>query len=111
MANPFKKAPSSSFMPRQESALWLGRALSTNELTLRVTLELLDMITFQQRLIQELYERVRPASGDGQPGGLLAELEQGSTDKILAKLDGIRQELDPALKAVDEACRKLEGMI
>ena len=111
MRKPPKKDSGSEVMGRQESALWLGRALSTNELTLRVTLELLDLIAFQQRVIEELHQRIRPAAGDGQGSSVLAELEQGATDVILKKLNWIRAELTPALKAVDEACRKLEGMI
>jgi len=111
MRKPPRKDPAGTIMNRQESALWLGRALSTNELTLRVTLELLDLIVFQQRAIEELYQRIRPAMGDGQGSGALAELEQGATDAILRKLNGVREELRPALKAVDDACQKLEGMI
>ncbi len=41
-----KKEIPKDVMSRQETVLWLGRAMSTNEVTLRVVLELLDVVAF-----------------------------------------------------------------
>ena len=112
MKNPLKNNPASNVMSRQETALWLGRAMSTTEVNLRVTLQLMDVIDFQQRVIQALTEKVTPAQGDGQGlSGVLLEVDHGATKGILDKLVERRSELEPILKAVDEACHKLEGML
>jgi len=52
-----KKEVPQDVMNRQETAIWLGRSLSTNEVTLRVVLELLDVVAFQQAIIKQLYEQ------------------------------------------------------
>jgi hypothetical protein len=111
MRKPTPSGPGEQSMRRQEAAVWLGRAMSTNEVTLRVTLQLLDVITFQQRAIQALYEKSSPVSGNGQPTGVLLELEQDASKGILAKLTEVRDQLTPVLKVVDDACRQLEKMI
>ncbi len=112
MKNPLKINPPGNLMSRKETAVWLGRAMSTNEVNLRVTLQLLDVIEFQQRVIQALYEKVAPTPGNGQPPtGALLEVDQGATKGLLDKLTEWRTELDPVLKIVDDACRKLEGML
>jgi hypothetical protein len=112
MKNPLKNKPASNVMGRQEAAVWLGRAMSTNEVNLRVTMQLLDVIDFQQRLIQALYEKIAPIPGNGQPpASVFLEVDQGATKGILDKLTEWRSELDPVLKVVDDACRKLEGML
>ena len=46
-----KKEVPQDVMSRQETAIWLGRAMSTSEVTLRVVLELLDVVAFQQAVI------------------------------------------------------------
>src|SRR5258708_28826754 len=52
-----KKEVPQDVMSRQETAIWLGRTLSTNEVTLRIVLELLDVAAFQQAIIKQLYEQ------------------------------------------------------
>ena len=112
MKNPLKINPPGNIMSRQEAAVWLGRALSTNEVNLRMTLQLMDIIDFQQRAIQALTDKLASQSGDGQhPAGPLFEVDQGATQGILNKLVELRGELEPVLKVVDDACRKLEAMM
>ncbi len=112
MKNPLKSNPASHPMSRQEAALWLGRAMSTTEVNLHVTLQLMEVVNFQQRVIQALAEKVTPAQGDGQGlSGVLLEVDHGATKGILDKLIELQGELEPVLKAVDDACHKLEGML
>src|SRR6266568_117660 len=99
-----KKEVPQDVMSRQETAIWLGRALSTNEVTLRVVLELLDVVAFQQAIIKQLYEQghaVEPS----------LNIEPGTSQKIVEKLTQLREELDPVLKTVEDACQRLEKMI
>ncbi len=112
MKNPLKNDPASNPMGRQEAALWLGRAMSTTEVNLHVTLRLMEIVEFQQRVIEALTQKVAPAQGDGQHlSGVLLEIDQGATKGILDKLTELRGELEPVLKAVDDACHKLESML
>ena len=112
MKSPLKRNPTGNVMGRQEAAVWLRSALSTNEVNLHVTLQLMDVIDFQQRVIQALAEKIAPQPGDGQQlTGALLEIEQGATKGILDKLVELRGELKPVLKGVDDACHKLEGML
>ena len=101
----------SDVMSRNETALWLGRSLSTNDLTLRTIIELLSIISFQQRMIQALYEKVEgkeplPDHPDPYP-----EMEKGATDIAIKKLAATLDELTPVLKVVDEALEKLQKEI
>ena len=112
MKNPLNINPANSFMTRKEAALWLGRAMSTTEVNLRVTLQLMEIIDFQQRVIEALTAKVAPTQGDGhQLSGALLEVDQGATKGILDKLHERRAELEPVLKVVDDACHTLEGML
>lgn len=112
MKNPLKNNPAGSPMSRQEAAVWLGRAMSTNEVNLQVTLQLMEIIDFQQRVLQTLTEKVAPPLGNGQRlSGVLLEVEQGATKGILDKLIELRGELEPVLKVVDDACHQLEAML
>jgi hypothetical protein len=112
MKNPLANKPAGGPMSRKETAVWLGRAMSTTEVNLRVILQLVEVIDFQQRAIQALTEKIVPPQGDGQLlTGALREIDQGATKGILDKLTERRGELGPILKAVDEACRQLEGML
>lgn len=102
--------PQADVMSRQETAVWLGRALSTNEITLRVVLELLDVVAFQQAAIKRFYEQdqVGTVNPDGEdPGPEVSEVSQ----KIVEKLTQLREELDPVLKTVEDACQQFEKMI
>ena len=110
MKNPQKREPGDQPMSRQEAALWLGRAMSTNEVNLRVTLQLMEVIDFQQRVIEALTARVVPSDGQ-QLSGVLGEVKHGATTGILDKIHEWRGQLEPVLKAVDDACHTLEGML
>jgi hypothetical protein len=108
-----KKEEPQDVMNRQETAIWLGRSLSTNEVTLRVVLELLDVVAFQQAVIKQLYEQGHTiaAHHDGQASEPSLNIEPGTSQKIIEKLTQLREELDPVLKTVEDACQRLEKMI
>jgi hypothetical protein len=108
-----KKEEPRDVMNRQETAIWLGRSLSTNEVTLRVVLELLDVVAFQQAIIKQLYEQGHTiaAHDDGQASEPSLNIEPGTSQKIIEKLTQLREELDPVLKTVEDACQRLEKMI
>lgn len=99
---------------RQEAVIWLGRAMSTNEITLRVVLELLDVVAFQQALLKGLSNRDNAAglSLSGENGAEPPlEIEPGASEKILEKLTQLREQVTPTLKVVEDACRQFEGML
>jgi len=106
-----KKEVPLDVMSRQETAIWLGRAMSTGEVTLRVVLELLDVVAFQQAIIKQLYEQGQAAHFDGQTAEPSLNIEPGTSQKIVEKLTQLREELGPVLKAVEEACQRFENMI
>ncbi len=108
-----KKDVPQDVMSRRETALWLGRAMSTNEVTLRVVLELLDVVAFQQALIKEFYEQGHtvPVHDNGQGSEPSLNIEPGTSQKIVEKLTQLREELDPVLKTVEDACQRFEKMI
>jgi len=94
---------------RQEAVIWLGRAMSTNEVTLRVVLELLDVVAFQQALLKNLTDQARADDVNGAEPPL--EIEPGTAEKILEKLTQLREQVTPTLKVVEDACRQFEGML
>lgn len=106
-----KKEVPLDVMSRQETAIWLGRAMSTGEVTLRVVLELLDVVAFQQAIIKQLYEQGQAVHLDGQATEPSLNIEPGTSQKIVEKLTQLREELDPVLKTVEEACQRFENMI
>lgn len=118
LRRPGKKAPPSEGpkdgISRQEAVIWLGRAMSTNEITLRVMLELLDVVAFQQALLKSMADRTAP--GDA-PSGLengaepKLEIEPGTAEKILERLTQLREQVTPTLKVVEDACRQFEEML
>jgi len=101
----------SSVMTRKETALWLGRSLSTNDLTLRTITELLSIVTFQQRMIQALYEKVEGKEPLPDHPDPFPEMEKGASDIAIKKLASTLEELNPVLKVVDEALEKLQKEI
>ncbi|HET8846244.1 MAG TPA: hypothetical protein VFN35_32580 [Ktedonobacteraceae bacterium] len=125
MRRPGKKDAPIEGMSRRETAVWLGRALSTNEVTLRVVLDLLDVVAFQQAAIKQLTEqnRLRSAGEDGkvekvergERGEKVMEgqpdLETEIAQKVVEKLTRWREELTPVLHAVEDACQQCEKMI
>lgn len=108
-----KKDVPQDVMSRQETAIWLGRAMSTSEVTLRVVLELLDVVAFQQAVIKQFYEQgsAAPAHDNGQAKAPSLEIEPGTSQKIVEKLTQLREELNPVLKTVEDACQRFEKMI
>jgi len=96
---------------RQETAVWLGRAMSTSEVALRVVTQMLDLIELQQRTLQAMQEVITQSEGISIPEGLEQVLKEGTSPETLKQLEEIRQELKPVLKAIDDACIKLERMI
>jgi hypothetical protein len=108
-----KKEVPQDVMSRQETTIWLGRAMSTNEVTLRVVLELLDVVAFQQAIIRQFYEHGQtvPAPDNGQASEPSLNIEPGTSQKIVEKLTQLREELDPVLKTVEDACQQFEKMI
>ena len=96
---------------RQETAVWLGRAMSTSEVALRVVTQMLDLIEIQQRTLQAMQEVITQSEGISIPEGLGQALKEGTSPETLKQLEEIRQELKPVLKAIDDACTKLERMI
>jgi thiamine kinase-like enzyme len=102
--------PQADVMSRQETAVWLGRALSTNEVTLRVVLELLDVVAFQQAVIKQFYEQDHVVSVNHNDQASEPEMSEVS-QKIVEKLTQLREELDPVLKTVEDACQQFEKMI
>src|SRR5215470_9634041 len=73
-----KKEVPQDVMSRQETAIWLGRAMSTSEVTLRVVLELLDVVAFQQAVIKQLYEQGQAVHLDGQSADPSLNIDQGT---------------------------------
>jgi hypothetical protein len=106
-----KKEVPPDIMSRRETALWLGRAMSTSEVTLRVVLELLDVVAFQQAIIKQFYEQGQAVHLDGQANELSLDIEPGTSQKIVEKLTQLREELEPVLKTVEDACQRFENMI
>jgi hypothetical protein len=98
-------------MTRQEAAVWLGRALSSNEVAIRLLLQLTDVISLQQQAIQALYEQSVSFGESDATREAFQQLECGLSDDLQAKLNELRKQLQPILKMVDEACRNLENML
>ena len=94
---------------RQEAVIWLGRAMSTNEITLRVMLELLDVVAFQQAQLKNLTEHDTAGSENNAAPPL--QIEPGTAEKILEKLTQLREQVTPTLKIVEDACRQFEEML
>jgi hypothetical protein len=96
---------------RQETAIWLGRAMSTSEVALRMATQFLDLIDLQQRTLQAMHEVITQNAGISIPEELDQVLKDGTSSEVLKQLEEIRQELKPILRAIDDACKKLEKMI
>jgi hypothetical protein len=96
---------------RQEIAIWLGRAMSTSEVTLRVVTQMLDLIHLQHLTLQSVHEIITQNEGISIPEELEKVLKEGTSPETFKRLDEMRQELKPVLKMIDDACKKLEKMI
>ena len=57
----FKKSNGkpSPIMTRKEVAVWVGRALSSSEVAMRMLLQAVDVITLQQQVIEALHEQIK----------------------------------------------------
>ena len=106
-----KNTPDEQVMPRQESALWIGRSLSTNEVLLRTLLQMMDIAQVQQQVIQALHERLPASASNDQPSEAVERMEEGLSRELEAKLAGLREQLEPILSMVDESCQALEEML
>lgn len=100
------KKPQNLFMNRKESSLWLGRAMSTSEVTLRALLQLLAIVDQQQQVIQGLYEK-QYGGGNGAQTDPLADSE-AEFKAVRQKLAELQEQLKPVLEVVDQACTALE---
>jgi hypothetical protein len=98
-------------MGRKEAAVWLGRALSTDELTLKLLLQLLDVVAFQQGVIQDLAQKAGSQSTNGKPSEAMKAMDAGAGKRILQELNDLRGQIKPVLDAVEKSCTQLEKMI
>jgi len=109
----FKKSDgkASPIMTRKEVAVWVGRALSSNEVAMRMILQLVDVITLQQQVIQALHEKMTTETQSSEASDALHEMEQGLSKKLQGSLGEIHDQIQPILKTIDESCRNLESML
>lgn len=97
-------ASSNEFMGTQQAAIWLGRSLSTHDVMIRVTSQLMDIVAIQQHMITEIQKQVGPIQ--------LEDIDIAEhSENILKELDVIRSKIDPVLKMVDDSCLILEKMV
>jgi hypothetical protein len=85
--------------------------MSSNEVTIRLLLQLTDVITVQQQVIQALYEQSISPDVSDSAREALQEMDQGLSDKLQGKMSEINEQLQPILKIVDESCQNLESML
>jgi hypothetical protein len=106
-----KSNGSGDYMERQDAVVWLGRSMSTHEVSIRVILQLLDAITIQQSVIQALYERSEGIVGGGESAEAFEQMDVGLTEDLRMRLEEVRNEIDPILQMVDQSCKTLEDML
>ena len=109
----FKKSRGneSETMARQEVAVWVGRSLSSSEVALRFLVQLVDVVTLQQQVIQALYEGQSAQPQSAEASEALREMEQGLSKNLQDRLSEIREEIHPILKSLDESCQTLQAML
>jgi hypothetical protein len=103
-----KKDTKDLFMNRKETSLWLGRAMSTGEVSIQTLLKLAGILAFQQKVLQALVDQQPPTRPGVGESDALAEMRKGATEEILKSLSEIDEQLKPIAKAVDQACAQLE---
>jgi hypothetical protein len=104
-------APKVTAMSRQESAIWLGRALSSNQVVLQAMLQLLHVVGVQQQVLQALVRQQYGQSlEDGQSDALQGAKGEAGKD-ILRRLEELEVSLQPVLQAVEQACISLQKEI
>lgn len=106
-----KSNGSEEYIERHEAAVWLGRAMSTHEVSIRVIMQLLDAVTIQQNVIQALYEASQGAVSTETSSDALAQMEVGLSHDLLMRVEEVRNELKPILEMVDQSCRTLKNML
>lgn len=106
-----KSNGSGDYMNRQDAVVWLGRSMSTHEVSIRVILQLLDAIAIQQRVIQALYERSEDIDGGSASTEAFEQMEVGLTEDLQRRLEEVRNEINPILQMVDQSCKTLEDML
>jgi hypothetical protein len=106
-----KSNGSGDYMERHEAVIWLGRSMSTHEVSIRMVLQLLDAITLQQRVIQALYEHAQGIAQSEASADALEQMDLGLTSDLSKRLEEVRREFGPILDMVDQSCKTLEGML
>lgn len=106
-----KSNGSGDYMERHEAVIWLGRSMSTHEVSIRMVLQLLDAITIQQRVIQALYEQTQGMAQSASSADALEQMDLGLTSDLSKRLEEVRREFGPILDMVDQSCKTLEGML
>jgi hypothetical protein len=106
-----KSNGSKDYMDRHEAAIWLGRSMSTHEVSIRLILQLMDAVAIQQQVIQALYERVQGVAESETSAAALEQMDLGLTSDLSKRLNEVRREFGPILEMVDQSCKKLEGML
>ncbi len=98
-------------MGRRETSIWLGRALSSDQVVLQSVLQLVHIIEAQQQVILAL---VRQQSGqllEPDQTEALQQMDGQGGEDVLKRLSMLEAELEPVLKAVEQACATLEKEI
>jgi hypothetical protein len=107
----FKSSKKSSpGMDRQSTALWLGRALSSDQVTMQALLQLVHIVGVQQQAIQALALRQAGQAPEPEQQEAL-DLVRAAENALLSRLAELEAELQPVLKAVEQACAELEKEI
>ncbi len=104
----WKKDKNPETMSLKETALWLGRAMSTSEVAIQTLLKLLPVLTMQQKVIQQLYEERRDAMDGKKNSDVFVEMDKGASELIVKKLEEIEKQLKPVAEMVDQACSTLQ---
>ena len=105
-----KSNGSGEYIDRHEAAVWLGRAMSTHEVSIRVIMQLLDAVTIQQNVIQALYEASQGVATEASADAF-EQMEVGLSRDLLLRIEEVRHELKPILEMVDQSCGTLKDML
>ncbi len=98
-------------MGREEAAIWLGRAISTHDVTIRVLLQMMDVLSVQQQVLQGLFETNEAGDNGPQPSEALEEMSRGLSEELLNNISELRAQVAPILEMVEESCQTLEKMM
>jgi hypothetical protein len=95
-------------MGRRETAVWLGRALSSDQVVLESVVQLVHIVGVQQQVIQGLIRQQAGHPLDPDQAEALQQSEGQAGQDMLQRLTEIETSLQPVLKAVEQACATLE---